>query len=66
MKEVQKKFPQFRDISQEALQEGLAATQPCRLELIDSELVDNIKYDYKPKNIIFDVGHNPPALVIFI
>ena len=56
-------YPEYK-ISEEALEEGLKASQPCRLEYVDTKSFDNPII--KDKLIVLDVAHNQPALVTFI
>lgn len=50
-------------ISEESLRKGLETEQLCRMQSIDRKAYPHLFEGTKIQSIIFDVGHNPPALV---
>lgn len=64
---LKKSYPSIfgSKVNELAVKEGLKAKQPCRNQVIPSEIINKLPYEHKPKNIILDVGHNPDATVIF-
>lgn len=55
-------YPEYK-ITEEALNEGLKANQPCRLEYVDTKSFNNPMI--KDKLIVLDVAHNQPAIVFY-
>jgi folylpolyglutamate synthase/dihydropteroate synthase len=50
-------------ISEESLMKGFETEQLCRMQSIDRRTYPHLFVGTKIQRIIFDVGHNPPALV---
>jgi len=50
------KYPEYQ-FKESAIEEGLKAQQPCRLEYVKTAASQN-------KTVVLDVAHNQPAIVI--
>jgi len=57
---ITEKYPEFNKINDKAIEEGMKAAQPCRLEYVDTSNSDDKRI--KNKTIVLDVAHNQPAI----
>jgi len=55
---ISETYPEYK-LKEEAIEEGLKASQPCRLEYVKTSVTQG-------KTVVLDVAHNQPAIVIII
>lgn len=54
-------------ITEENIKKGVLEKQPFRNQIISKEIIEKIiPGKRQPEAVILDVGHNPPATVLFL
>lgn len=51
-------------LTEDEIEQWLNVNPPCRLQRVDRETIEKFcpEFEYYPRSVVLDVGHNPPAM----